>query len=405
MTTVSNLPALIDQQKLAEVSTLPDILSLNKELALKAEEACSPVLAKVATINIQAVDAGEMDAIDEEMNDLQLRAKSALAKAKARREPYTQFFDQVRGLFTAEEKRFTDLDASLKGHRDDWAKEKGRRAAEAERQRQLELAKKQEGIDLRTRIKTTLSAQFTQQLAFEIQEVQNKFYSVSLDSMNLFENNLKAYEPVYTEQQYGHLTISLLTSSRVLDATEVATIKQEVIGECFRSFQEQYAAAMVAERERIIELIPSRRRELEEIATGNEQAAKDAEERQRLEQEAVKKALADQQTQQVEQIQQEQAVANMNAAFSVAATAAAAPRQAIGTRVKQKVVVPDHAGWAAVMQLWVTKYMPSTELETLAKKFEFMRKDVEKWINESGETLAGVVLEDDYSTSARRRAS
>src|ERR1044072_427363 len=114
MTTVSNLPAIIDQQRLAEVATLPDILSLNKELASKAEEACTPVLAKVVAINLQAVDVAEMDAIDAEMNDLQVRAKSALAKAKARRDPYTQFFDQVRGLFTAEEKRFTDLDTSLK---------------------------------------------------------------------------------------------------------------------------------------------------------------------------------------------------------------------------------------------------------------------------------------------------
>lgn len=402
MTTTSNLPALIDLQKLAEVATLPDILALNKELAEKAEEACGPVLAKVATINLQAVDAAEMDAVDAEMNDLQVRTKSALAKAKARREPYTQFFDQVRGLFTAEEKRLIDLDTSLKGCRDAWAREKGHRASEAERKRQLDLAKKQEAIELRARVKNTLITQFTQQLASEIAEVQNKFYAVSLDSMDLFENNLKAYEPVYTDQQYGYLTISLLTSSRYLDAMEVATIKQEVVVECFQAFQEQYASAMVAERERIIELIPSRRRELEEIEAGNEQAAKDAEERQRQEQEAAAKALADQQTQAAAEVQQEQAVASMNAAFDVAATSTAAPAQAAGTRVKKKIIADTHAAWAAIMQLWVSKAMPGTDLATLEKKLGFMRTFAEKWINAGGEHLAGVRMEDDYSTSARK---
>lgn len=405
MTTVSNMPAVIDRQKLAEVATLPEILSLNKELAQKAEEACQPVLEKVKTINLQEVDAVEMDATDTELNELQVRAKTALAKAKGRREPYTQWFDQVRSLFTTEEKRFTDLDGQLKGLRDAWAKEKGRRAAEAERLRQLELAKLQETTDLRARIKTTLSAQFSQQLAAEITEVQNKFYSIPLDSLDLFENNLKAYKPAYTEQQYGHLTISLLTNTRYLDELQVVEIKAEVVSDCFKEFQEQYASAMVAERERIIELISSRRRELEEIAAGNTLAAKEAEERQRQEQEAAAKALADQQAAQAARIQQEKATANMNAAFSVAATATSATTQAAGTRIKKKVVANTHAAWAAIMQLWVTNAMPSTDLPTLEKKLGFMRTFAEKWINDTGEQLEGVELEDDYSTSARRKAS
>jgi hypothetical protein len=405
MTTISNTLALIDQQKLAEVATLPEILALNKELAEKAEAACQPALEKVKAIDLQAVDAVEMDAVDVELNELQVRAKAALTKAKARREPYTQFFDQVRSLFTTEEKRFTDLDGQLKGHRDAWAKEKGRRAAEAERLRQLELEKKREAIDLRARIKNALVTQFTHQLAGEVKEVQKKFYAVSLDSMDLFENNLKGYEPMYTDQQYGHLTISLLTSSRYLDATEVATIKQEVVTECLQVFQEQYASAMVAERERIIELIPSRRRELEEIAAGNAQAAKEAEERQRQEQEAAAKALADQQAEQAARIEQEKAAANMNAAFDIAATATPTPTQAAGTRVKKKIIANTHAAWAAIMQLWVSKAMPGTDLATLEKKLGFMRTFAEKWINDTGEVLTGVQLEDDYSTSARKKAS
>jgi hypothetical protein len=401
-TTLSNLPVIIDTQKLAEVQTLPEILILNRELADMATEACTPVLLELQGVNLQTIDVAEMDAKDQQLNDLQVRARAALEKAKSRRDPYTKFFDDIRGMFTAEEKRITDLGLSLKVPRDAWAKEKGRRAAEAEKERQLELQKKQEAIDLKSRIKCSLNVQFTNQVANQVQELHNKFYSVGLDSIGLFEKNIRAYDPAYNEQLFGQLTVSLLTTTRLLDPIQATEIKQEVIDEMFVAFKAEYSATMIAERERIIELIPSRITELQQIAAGNEATRIAAEERQQQEQAAAQKALADHQAAKDNDLLTEKAVDSMNAAFEVASTSGPVISLSSGTKVKKKIVADSHAAWASIMQLWVSKAMPGTDLSTLEKKLGFMKTFAEKWINAGGEELACVKTEDDYSTSARK---
>ena len=138
----------------------------------------------------------------------------------------------------------------------------------------------------------------------------------------------------------------------------------------------------------IIEMQPSKRRELEDIArAGEEEKAKrieemkkrEAEETSRLEMERARKEAEEK-----ERLKAEQANVNMGALFSSNSVAAANDYQP-KVSVKKKIVVTAPQGILELVNLWWVSEGCKLSVEELAKKFKSQITYCEKLANDKAD--------------------
>ncbi|HTE07684.1 MAG TPA: hypothetical protein VK628_02905, partial [Flavitalea sp.] len=138
--------AVLDPEQFGGLIKLPTILKQNQDLAARAVGKVSITLEPIKQIDLATVDAHTMETHDITLADIQARLKDAYDIMEGRRKPATGFMDQVKSMFTAEEKKITTIGAEVKTLRDSWQREKARRSQEAQQARDNDIAEKQKQI-------------------------------------------------------------------------------------------------------------------------------------------------------------------------------------------------------------------------------------------------------------------
>lgn len=395
---MSNLPTLATQ-----FAQLPDVLTANSSLADRAVKAVSEQIAPLQKLDLPNLHIEDVESADATLNSLQVRLKEAYTLMNDRRKPYTQRMDEVKAMFTTEEKKIVTIGEQVKALRDGIAREKARRIQVAEQEKAAKLEKQQALIEVRTLIARMLSDRMADVIVKTIYKMHDAFNAKTAVELEPYGKQLSKWKPTLTPDVWNEVCAGIGNPKpqSILHA-QFSTIFAEVSEAEGPALDRLYVTRLTEERDKLIESVPSRIMELSRIA-GDSQAAKEAEERiakeraalaEQAEKEKVDKAMAIESAAQVEQV---------NAAFDVASEATPVVGMSKGTVVKKKYVPKSHKGWAAIMQQWVAKEMAGYTLDELNKKLSFMLTAANKRLNEGEEIKAdGLSVEEDYSTRATR---
>lgn len=396
---LNNLPAIG-----AQLSQLPEVLTANASLADRAVSTVREQITPLKGIDLTTADVPTMERNDATLAALQTRLKDAYTLMNDRRKPFTQRMDEVKAMFTAEEKKIIAIGEEVKLLRDMWQKEKARRNAIAMEEQAKELERKQALIDCKTYFAKCIIDRFSTAAVEAIKRMHSKFYAQDAASLNAYASALAKWAPALDNITWANFLEGIVNPKPQL-------ITKEQCDELLREVQEEqrpklfaeWVESMTRERDALVELVPSRKMELERIA-GDEKAA--AEAQARIEQEARDREAqaAQDAADKAAALEQAAEVDKLNTSFEVASQSAPVVGMAKGTVVKKKYAPKSHKGHVAIVQWWVSNCMAKMTLEELQTKLSFMRTAADKALNE-GVTIEAEGLEvvEDYSTRASRK--
>lgn len=335
---------------------------------------------------------GMNDELDKEAAEFIERAKKTVRKMNDNRSPVTKLFDEIRTVYTTME---NEVDPTKKGSvpeqlqkiRNEYARKK-QQEAEARRQEQeriqrVEAAKKKFRLDVenefRQKFNSYLNNTFNHlnqlNTSITLQNFDEVYKLISNFSINISDNDKKS---IFTSSVLRPLNI---------DSATIGSIINEIAYNLLPQFEEQYKFEMQINCEAILDMLPSKKRELEKIAQSSaEEAARrklemerhEAEEAKRREEERVLKEREEQERMKIQMQQSE-----MGALFdqSNAATPVYQPK----VQVKKKIVINDSRGFLDLLNFWWVHEGCTLSVEDLSKKFKPQITFCEKLTNDKSD--------------------
>lgn len=368
------------------MKSAPGILERN-ELAVtncnNAGQALIDTIDSLGGINSDELDAKIADYIE--------KAKITTKNMNDRRSPITQ-------LLTAVSKRFTTLEAvidikspatipyKLQDARNKYAarklEEQKKREAEARRLQAVE----NEKAGYKSDISVLLDTVYGTYIESHINAVNDMYDRVTLENYNEQSALIKQSFPAFDWADYASKVKDTVTTFHIDEETK-KTIKNEVARVKKDEFTKRYSFEMDDLKQALTDKLPSRRKELEELAIlskqNAEEAARKAEEAKAREAEERKKAEEERKRQEEAAKQQaaaERATAEVQSAFNFGMSVA--PGTALKAKVTKKIEVTNPQGFMLIYQLWFTKEginLPAGELEKVHKKMiTFCEKEANK---------------------------
>jgi hypothetical protein len=383
------------------LSNLPDTLVANSSLADRAVNAVTGQLAPFKAIDLTTVPVDTMEQHDATLATLQSKLKESYNLMNERRSPFTRLFTEITSKFTAEEKKVVEIGNEVKALRDNWQREKARRNSIEQEKAAKELEKKQALIDAKTYIAKCIIDKFTAHGVAVVKRMHAKFYEQNATELTEYADALGKWSPVLDDPNWDSFTQLIANSKpQLITPEQHAALLREVCAEQRPKLEKEWIESMTRERDGLIEMVPSRKMELERIA-GDAEAKRQADERIAQEakdrEEAAKRDAEDK----AQALEQTASVDSLNASFDVAAQSTPVVGMAKGTVVKKKYQPKSHKAWAAMLQSWVKNDMANMTLDELQKKLGFVRTACEGRLNK-GEVIEAEGLEavEDYSTRA-----
>jgi hypothetical protein len=398
--TSNNLLPVINTEIL---KNLPDTLVENSALADRAVATVTETIAPLKAIDLTTVDATTMEAHDLTLTGLQTRLKDAYTIMNNGRSPFTKLFDEIKSKFTAEEKKVVAIGEEVKALRDGWQKEKARRNEIARKEAEAKQQASAALIEAKTYFAKHIVDRFSTTAVQTIQRMHSKFYSLSAAELDSYAAGLKGWSGALDNDTWNtFLTGMINPKPQLLTGEQMQLLLNEVVSEQKPKLSGEWKDRMTCERDGLVELVPSRKMELERIA-GDEAAKKEADDRIAQEQKEREELAKREREDRESALETNAEFEKVNAAFDAAAEGGNVVSLAKGTSVKRKYVPKSHAAWVAIIQSWVTNDMAKMTVDELGKKLSFMKTACEGRLNK-GEELkaAGLEIEEDYSTRVSR---
>lgn len=395
----TNLPATIDTQKFGDLIKLPDILKKNQELKSKAAIRVKEVLALIPP-DWKNFDIVKGDEIDTTLAEVQAKLTDAKKVCNERRSPYTQLLTQITSLFTAEENELTDFKESISGPRNAWQREKSRQQQERLAAENRAIAKKQEAVELAGQIELGIKQRAQALINTQISKFNERFNSKSIEELPAYGEKLKTWIPVLSADDAVAICKNGEYNARFHLPDEYALLYDNVKSVNEPHVVMSYQVALIAERNRLVELIPSRIAELQRAAQ-DAQAKADMD--ARLAREAAEREQAASiQKQQAEEAAKVQAeVKKEEVIFDYASTAQPAIQISKGTVQKLAYRPTTHAELLKLLQFWLTSEFTKLSFEEANKRLSWVRTAANESLN-NGITIEGCPFEEEFSTRGRR---
>lgn len=388
MEVLQNAPALIDNDQFGNLVKLPSVLRTNQERATKAGMVVNAKINEVAKIDLTTIDASRMEEHDGELAELYARLNKSLELMEGDRKPHTQFMDMVKSLFTKEESTIKNLKDQVKGIRDNWQAEKARRARIAQEELDRKIAEEQESIRVRAEKFTRYTQSMLREIGRRIELLSNGFYAQGLTTIDAYARQLRDMVPMLNGTEYDKII------------GEVTPLSAEL----YNQLSSEFMGKLHAERNRLLDLVESRKVELIRIS---QDAAAAEEARLRIEKENEERAAAlVQEQQEREQVINDTAQAEAtNATFDAHMEATPVVGISKGTVVKKKYVVHSHAGMVALLQSFIKHNLGLMTIDEMNKKFSFIITAANARLSEETIEAKGLEVVEDYSTRSTRKAS
>lgn len=341
------------------------------------------------------------DELDQRLASFIEKARRTVKAMNERRSPFTKLFDQVRTQFTQIE---NDIDPGkqgtipyqLQGLRNQYAAKKLREQQEAQRKAMAEKQHKDALDRLATDIKNDFENKFQKLLDQSVKSLTTLDEHVTLDNYEESQGRIKtASTTLHDGFIQGLRFMGNLSSYPGVTPAEVQQ-KEAYAKEVLQpQFSQQFQYEMETNRDYILDRLPSKKKELEQIAAANKEEAarlqKEKEERekaekQRLEEERKEKQEEAEKAKQLEQQQKEMAGLFDGQTIVSAGTAHKA-------KVTKKIKLLDPEGILSIISMWWSKEGCQLSTEELAKKFKSQISFCEKIANKEGTLIQSEFVE------------
>ena len=322
--------------------------------------------------DIQAA-GGMNDELDQRAAEFINRARNTVKKMNDKRSPITKLFDEIRTVFTSMENdvdptKAESVPGKLQKMRNDYAAKKraeaeARRREEALRQ-QIEAAKNR----YRLAVEEDYQQSFNRMLNASFNELTTLNNNITLENFSQQEKAIRNFPVTLSEDK-----ITLLPSGAMIPA-ELSTndslgIRREVMTRLLPKFREQYRFDIGENRDNILFMLPSKKKELEAISQAS------TEEARRREEELLRKEEEER-----NRLKVQQQLNEMTELFSQAAVAT--PSYQPKSQVKKKIVIKNSLGFLDVINLWWTTEGCKLTVDELSKKFKSQITLCEKLAND-----------------------
>lgn len=369
MENTNTLPIQLSTDKLVEiVQTAPAILNDNKTRHDKAVNYGKNLIAKVE-------EFGMNDEIDSLLADYQAKLRVTYKTIQEARKPFTQIVDEVKKEFTALESDIdpagkTNIFSDVQRLRNIYVTEK----VEAQKKKEAELLRKQniekERIDIENKIDISIYESFSRYLAGVKRSMNNIFEGMKLDGGDSTRKMINAAPINLPESAFKGFGNIDQVYTNFLSVNDVDLIfKNKLTDNLFADLNDVCAVELMEYRRELIEKIPSKQKELEEIAAaGKEEAArlqKEADERKQREVER----LAEEQLRKSQEASQALEVAAAGKALEVTInTQAELFTEAPKTKDGYLITVTHRAGYGLIFQFWFEKEGKDLTADKIEKK-------------------------------------
>lgn len=334
-------------------------------------------------------EQGMTDELDQQAAQYITKAKNTVKMMNEKRAPITKLFDEIRTQFTTLE---NEIDATKKGTipnklqvlRNEYATKK---REEAERQRQEEL-RRQQIEAARTKYRSDCEAEFRAMFDKAVNEGINALNqlnaSVTLDNYDLRWATIQAYNCCLPDNWENSLKFSSFLPTNI-PLEELKSIREQVVAESVNKYKEWYKFELESTRDTILDALPSKKVELEKLATAAADeaerikaniAAREAEEQQRAEEQRRLKAEEERQASKIQQQASE-----MDTLFGAAQAGVQSYQPK--TSVKKKLVPLSSEAFLPIISMWWSQEGVNLSIEELSKMFKKQITFCEKQANQS----------------------
>lgn len=345
---------------------------------------------------LEAIRNGGMtDELDEQAARYIEKSRKTVSKMNEQRSPVTKLFDEMRKAYTTLENEINPTTAGsvpnlLQQERNKYA---ARKREEAERIRQEQERKRMvetQNISFERDLENALCTTFDAGLNGIVQAMNSRLTDTTLENYSEVEQYLQGFKVEFGDTEWACIKRNMTFRTSLYPM--VTPEKQKEI--CHRlkdrlypRFKEQYVYEISSNRDEILALLPSKRKELETIAQASAEEAekrrlemqqREAEEAARREAERIRK---EQEAKAKAELERQQAEA-MNL-FNQ--TAAATPVYQAKTSVKKKIEILNPQGIIECLNMWWLGEGCNLSVEELQKMFKKQITFCEKQANDKSD--------------------
>lgn len=386
---MENSITLLQQDNVSAIAAQAPEAFKNNQLS---HDKCLEVGEKI----LEAIRNGGMtDELDEQAARYIEKSRKTVSKMNEQRSPVTKLFDEMRKAYTTLENEINPTTAGsvpnlLQQERNKYA---ARKREEAERIRQEQERKRMvetQNISFERDLENALCTTFDAGLNGIVQAMNSRLTDTTLENYSEVEQYLQGFKVEFGDTEWACIKRNMTFRTSLYPM--VTPEKQKEI--CHRlkdrlypRFKEQYVYEISSNRDEILALLPSKRKELETIAQDSaeeaekrrlemqqreaEEAARREAERIRKEQEAKAKAVLER--------QQAEAMNLFNQ------TAAATPVYQAKTSVKKKIEILNPQGIIECLNMWWLGEGCNLSVEELQKMFKKQITFCEKQANDKSD--------------------
>lgn len=387
LTTTTN----IDSSKLKEV------FELNEGLTTRALENLNSK-AKSLPIDLTLLTIAEGDSIESEINDLRKRGADAIKMCKDRRMIFTRQFDLMKKAFTEQETSIENALIPYKSFADSWNAEKYKRQQAEQQGSNKRIAEENAKIEYKQYVQEQLTAKCYALIGEYSKRMNDKFYSCTLGNIDTYKAELEGYIP---KQLKGIDLLIVLQNHPLLTEEQMNNIQLSTLENSTTELSQIYTSKLIAECNRIIELVPGRKEELVRIAN-DESEAKRVAERIAKEEEERKAQIEKDKSEAEAKAKDEANASKMDVAFENASISQETTLTK-GTTVKMKYDVQTHKQMLSIIQYWVVNCMNLLTIDDLKKKLSFTITACNEALNKDGEIIEGVPTIEDVRTRLSKK--
>lgn len=324
---------------------------------------------------LQSMKEGMSDELDQQAAIFIEKARKTVRKMNDRRSSITKLFDDIRSTFTGLE---NDIDPARVGtipyliqvERNNYAAKK----REEELKRQAEELRKQQHerdcITFNSSCEAFYRNTFSDYTKGHVDKLRNILANVTLDNYEQSMCEISIYDVVYPGD--FHPVDYHATFSTTLSDDEKERLCKTVLATLLPTLKAEYEQRLLEEKQRILQLMPSKRQELERAAKASAEEAELIQQQIKAREEA-EAARLESERQAHEQQQRAEAVmknkqANLENLFDQAAIAK--PVYQVKTSVSKKLVPLNIDAFPEIISMWWTHEGYTLSVEELSKIFK-----------------------------------
>lgn len=322
-----------------------EVLTANESLALKAVKGAQQLL---DTIEGQ----GMSDELDAALNEWQVKAKQAVSIMNQRRSPITQIMTKMAKYFTEQEAKLDtakpdSIYTKVQLTRNAWARQKADEAKKKEQEILKQQNIEKERISIIADIQTSIRSVYGEKLMAFKKAIINKYNSLTLENVEEVKSYINQRGVVYPIDKFREIMPAVFPM--YLEKAEVDKLIYDEREKLYDELSANFRENIEAEKDKYLDLIPSRVNELKEIAKAGaakklelEQAA------QKRKEEAdakLKQDQLDQEARDKAKIKADAEMATAGTLFNSAAALAEVKENTARVREGYKITVHNAAGW------------------------------------------------------------